>query len=187
MLDRALELVRLEAERALSALKGDPTVTADQVQAIGPAPVRRGDGVVDAVDHHRHLEPQAHRTGRSDRPPLLIRPRLVDGNPRPAILGNDPAILGVRLADVDDQEVDAVAIPPRQLLERPNLGAERRSRERPEDQRRRPLPQEGGETDRALAVDARKLEIRGRVALCDLRRPEIEVIGARHDVPQRQG
>jgi hypothetical protein len=51
----------------------------------------------------------------------------------------------VRLADVDDHKMDAVAVPPGQLLQRPNLGAERRSGVRTEDQRNRPLRQEGAE------------------------------------------
>ena len=48
--DCALELVRLEAERALAALEGDAAVARDQVQAVRPAAVGRGDGVVDPVD-----------------------------------------------------------------------------------------------------------------------------------------
>jgi len=37
LLDRLLELLGLEAERALAALVGDPAVRTDQVQPVGPA------------------------------------------------------------------------------------------------------------------------------------------------------
>jgi hypothetical protein len=53
--DRRRELVRPEAERALAALVGDPTVRVDEVQAVGSASVRGGDRVVDLVDDQRHL------------------------------------------------------------------------------------------------------------------------------------
>jgi hypothetical protein len=43
------------------------------------------------------------------------------------VLREDPTFLRVRLADVDDEEMDTVAVLPRELLERPDLGAERRS------------------------------------------------------------
>ena len=89
---------------------------------------------------------------------------------RPAIFGDDPAVLRVRLADVDDKEMDAVAVPPGQPLQRPNLGAERRSRVRAEDQRHGPLPQEGAEANHAVIVESGQLEVRGKIPLGNLRR-----------------
>jgi len=35
----------------------------------------------------------------------------VDCDAGAAVLGQDPAFLGMRLADVDDEEADAVAVP----------------------------------------------------------------------------
>jgi hypothetical protein len=69
----------------------------------------------------------------------------MNGQSRSAIFRDDPAVLRVRLADVDDYKMDAVAVAPGQLLQRPDLGAERRSGVRTEDQRNRPLRQEGAE------------------------------------------
>src|SRR5688572_29911284 len=41
LLDRELQLLRLEAERPLAALEGDPAVAANEVEAVGPAAVGR--------------------------------------------------------------------------------------------------------------------------------------------------
>jgi hypothetical protein len=84
---------------------------------------------------------------------------------RPAIFGDDPAVLRVRLADVDDKETDAVAVPPGQPLQRPNLGAEGRSCVRAEDQRHRPLPQEGAKVNRGVTVESGQLEVGGEIPL----------------------
>src|SRR5438105_12578423 len=102
--ERALELGRLEAERPLAALEGDPSVGADEVEAVGPAAVGGSDEVVDAVDDRRHLDVQARGAARGNRETLLDGRRFVHGHARAAVLRQDPPLLRVRLADVDQQE-----------------------------------------------------------------------------------
>src|SRR5918996_3626102 len=169
--DRALELLRLEAEWALTALEDDPAVAADQVEPIGPAAVGRRDGVVDTVDDHRHPHAQVGRAGGRDSQTLLVRARLVHRKSGSAVLGEDPPLLGVRLADVDDQEVHPAAVRLRQRFERPDLGAERRSSVGAEDERDGPLRPERAEAFRGLG---------------DLRRHQIAVVRTRHHVLERQ-
>jgi hypothetical protein len=87
----------------------------------------------------------------------------------------------VRFADVDGEERDAIAIPLGQALERPNLGAERRSGVGAEHERDGPLAQQLAQLHRSPAVDPRELEIGGDVAFRDLRTRELAVLGARED------
>ena len=76
----------------------------------------------------------------------------------------------MRLADVDAEEVHAVAVALRELLERPNLGAEGRSGVRAEDQRDRTFLDERAQAGGVLASEQRQLEVRCEVALGHLRR-----------------
>jgi hypothetical protein len=73
----------------------------------------------------------------------------VDGDAGTAILGKDPPFLRMRLADVDDEEYDPLAVAVGELLERPDLGAERRSGVGAEDERDRLRLDERAQADRA--------------------------------------
>jgi hypothetical protein len=77
------------------------------------------------------------------------------GDLRATILRKDPSFLRVRLTNVDNEKVDASPLTPRELLERSNLGAERWSGVRAEDQRDRQLVEERTKANRPVAVDAR--------------------------------
>jgi hypothetical protein len=68
----------------------------------------------------------------------------VDREPRAAVLGKDPTLLRVRLADVDGEEVHAIAEPFRQPVERPDLGAEGGSGVGAEDESDRPPLEQRG-------------------------------------------
>jgi hypothetical protein len=186
-LDRPFEFIRLEAKRSFTALKGNSTVSADEVEPIGPAAIRGGYGVVDSVDDQRQLQLEIDRAGGRDSPALLVSPRFVHRKSRAAILGKNPPLLRVCLADVDDKEVHVTPIPGGQLLERPNLGAEGRSGVRTEDQCYGEFSEERGEAYRARAVETRKLKIGSEVTLADLRCPEVAVISTRHDILQLEG
>jgi hypothetical protein len=48
----------------------------------------------------------------------------VHGDAGAAILGQDPSLLWMCLADVDDDELDPRSVPGSELFERPDLGAE---------------------------------------------------------------
>jgi len=74
---------------------------------------------------------------------------------RAPVLRQDPALLGVRLADVDEQEAGSAAVPAGDPLQRPNLGAKRWSGERAEDERDRPGLEQRTEPHRAAPVDLR--------------------------------
>ena len=70
----------------------------------------------------------------------------------------------MRLTNVDNEKVDASPLTPRELLERSNLGAERWSGVRAEDERHRQLVEERPEVNHPLAIGARQLEVRSEVA-----------------------
>ena len=76
------------------------------------------------------------------------------GDLRATILRKDPSFLRVRLTNVDDEKVDVSALTPRELLERSNLGAERWSGVRAEDEHHRHLVEERPEANRPVAVHA---------------------------------
>jgi hypothetical protein len=68
----------------------------------------------------------------------------VDGELRAAVLGEDPPLLRVRLADVDGEETHAVAEPFSQPVQRPDLGAEGGSSVGAEDESDRPPLEQRG-------------------------------------------
>ena len=77
------------------------------------------------------------------------------GDLRATILRKDPSFLRVGLTNVDNEKVNASRVTPCELLERSNLGAERWSGVRAEDQRDRQLVEERTKANRPVAVDAR--------------------------------
>jgi hypothetical protein len=125
--DRLLELLRLETERAFAALVEDRAVGGEQVEPVRPAAVGGGDRVVHPVHDHWHAELQLDGAGLSDAGSFVVRSRLVDGELRAPVLRDHPAVLRMSLSDVDREERDFVAVAVRQLLERTDLGAKRRS------------------------------------------------------------
>jgi hypothetical protein len=144
-----------EAERPLAALEDDPTVFADQIETIWPAAIRRSDCILDAVDDHGQLQAEVGGAGGGDRFSLFLRLRLVHRDLRATILRKDPSFFRVRLTNVNNEKVDASRLTSCELLERSNLGAERWSGVRAEDERHRQLVEERPEANRLLAVDAR--------------------------------
>jgi len=78
----------------------------------------------------------------------------VHGDLRATILRKDPSFLRVRLTNVDNEKVDASPLASRELLERSNLGAERWSGVRAEDERHWELVEERPEVNRPFAIDA---------------------------------
>ena len=133
-----------------------PAVAADQVEPVGPAAVGGGDRVVDVVEQDRDPRREAHRARVGGRRPLVERDRIDDRDLLAPVVGEHPAVLGVRLADVDDEERDLVTVAVVELLQLAQLAAEGRSGVRAEDERDRALAREVGEPD-ALAARAVRL------------------------------
>jgi hypothetical protein len=144
----------LKPKGPLAALEGDPTVPADQIETIRPAAIRRSNRIIDAVDDHGQSQPEVGGAGGSDRFSLFLRLRLVHGDLRATILRKDPPFLRVCLTNVDNEKVDTSPLTSRELLERSNLGAERWSGVRAEDERHRQLVEERPEVNRPVAIGA---------------------------------
>ena len=145
------ELLRLEAVRPALALERDAAVAADQVEPVGPAAVGERDRVVDVVEQHRDACPQAHDAGVRGGGALVERGRIGERDLVAPVVGEHPAVLRVRLADVDDEERDLVAVAVVELLQLAQLAAEGRSGVRAEDERDRALAREVGRAERVAA------------------------------------
>jgi hypothetical protein len=102
----------------------------------------------------------------------------VDGDAGTAILGKDPPFLRMGLADVDDEEADPAAVAFGELFERPDLGAERRSGVRAEDEDDRLRLDERAQANASGSPEALELEVRSDVAHCDLGGHQVAVLVA---------
>src|SRR5258708_7550465 len=74
-LQRCLEVLRLEAERAGGTLVGNAAVRVDDVEAVGPARGRALDAVVGLVDDGREVDAEAEHAGASGSGSLVERLR----------------------------------------------------------------------------------------------------------------
>ena len=186
------QLFRLEAVRPGLSLEGDPPVAADQVEPVGPAAVGERDLVVDVVEQDRDACLQAHRARSGRLCSLLERRRIDEGDLLAPVVGEHPAVLRVRLADVDDEERDLVAVAVVKLLQLAQLAAEGRSGVRAEDERHGPHAREIAEADSlaartvCLGVEERQVEREGGSAGSQGRRHQAQVGGRGHHVLEGQ-
>ncbi len=98
----------IPAERPLLACEGDFAVGGDEKQPHRQADIFFVDVVVDPVDDHRQFQVEADLTGGGDFGSLLVRLRLVVVYVFDQVVRDAPAVMRVRLADVDQQELNAV-------------------------------------------------------------------------------
>ena len=162
--DRLFPFVRPEEHRAHAALVGDLAALGDQVEPLGHRRVVLGDLIVHFVDQGRHLEGQLDHAGLADLDTFFHRFVLRKEHGVLLVLFDLPAVGRMDLSQVDDEEVDLVAIVLIDLVEGPSLGPKRRSGVTTEDQRNgsllRPIGEAKGLT--LLSAEARqegKLEI----------------------------
>ena len=119
------------------------------------------------------LHEAARRTtpssGRDVRPLLAARGVTYGDAARP-VRGQHPAVLGVRLPDVHDEERDVVGVAVVQRLQRAHLGAEGRSGIRAEHERDGAYAREARQPHRLPASEWSQLEVEGEIARGELRR-----------------
>jgi hypothetical protein len=115
--DRRLELVRLEPERAAAAAIRDPAILPHEVEAVGGRRVGAIHLVVHVVHQRRdRLQFQLRQAGAGERLTFLQRERLLDDGVL-AAAERRASVERVRLADVDDEERDPVAVRGPQFLQ----------------------------------------------------------------------
>ena len=78
--------------------------------------------------------------------------------------GQLPAVSGVSLLDVDDEEIDLIAVPAVELIESGNLPPEGRSSITAEDQHHRLTRQTPGKPDASPAIIRFKVKVRSMSA-----------------------
>ena len=131
---------RLEAVGAGVAFVSDPPLAVDDVKPIGPASVSDFSRIADFVDEGRKLDAQFHHAHSGQIHALFVASRACNLDFLLLIILVSPKIRGMRLLNVNDEELRFVAISLVQSVERGNLTAERRSGVAPENQHDRPLP-----------------------------------------------
>ena len=152
-----LELIGLEAARARGALVNHLAVLADQVEAVGVAPVILRGRILHVIDEHRHGEVQLLRAGAGDLRTLEKILRIIDRSPgRQRTL----AIDRMGFTNVDDEESCRLAILAVKFFQAPGLAGKRRSCVAAEDQDHRLLVLVPGQVDLSLVI--RLHEIRRR-------------------------
>ena len=159
LLQRFLEIVRLETEWAGCALVRDPVRLIDQVDAIGPTCVGALRLVVESVDHCRELNSQLTYAAASHLGALVEIPGARENNFVSQIALGLPDVARVRLDDVDNQERDLLAVLVIEFVEGGNLPPEGRSGVAAEDKHDRLLRGERGELHvrRLIEFDQRKI------------------------------
>ncbi len=127
-------LRRVEPEWSAPALESDFAVTIDDVESVGHTAVRVAYAVVDAVDQdgHAHFEQVVTLGGHVDA--LKVGFGLGDGDADAIVRIHSPAVDRMGFADIDSEELGAIAVLVAQVIEGPKLGPERPSRETAKDQ-----------------------------------------------------
>jgi hypothetical protein len=152
LIDRGLELVGEEASRTRCAGVGDPAVLPDEEEAVRPRRPLRPDGVVDAVDDGLDaLEAESCDAGARAREALGVRLRIIE-QPVAWNRNRSGAAFRVGFADVDEQELDLLAVRVVQRAQPTGCFAEGRSGVGAEDERDRLLLAKRREHDRLAAV-----------------------------------
>src|SRR6516164_2795640 len=94
----------MEPKRTRSALEHDLAVAVDQVETIRPAGILPLDGIVDAVDQRRELNPQLSDATLGNIEPLSIGLRIAIDDAVADVGAHLPDIAGVRLLDVHGEK-----------------------------------------------------------------------------------
>jgi hypothetical protein len=164
-LQRLLELIGLESERAGLALVDDMPRGIDKVQPIWPCRVGGLRRVSEFIEHGGNLDPQLAYAGSGDIFAFLLVARAGEHHLVFDVALHLPDVARVRLCDVNHQKADAVAVLVVELVESGNLPPERRSSVAAEDQGDWfSLSREGRKLDLACFVELGQREIRSRVA-----------------------
>lgn len=171
------EVVDMKAEGAGLAFMADEALAIDEVEAIGPAGVGALDGVMAVIEEGRQFDLEVAHTGGGDVRALLFVLRVGEEDFLADVDGELPAVGGVGFLDVDDVEVDAIAVLAIELVEGGNLPPEGRSSIAAEDEDNGFGGELGRESDAAFAVVGFEQEVGGG-------RAKGEAAGA-GDVPER--
>ncbi len=145
--DRSFPLEGAEEHRSHSALVGDVSILADEIQAFGYGGVGLGYGVVHLVNEGRGLQSQLDHARLADLDPLSHRLRLCEEHGILLVLLHLPAVARVDLFDVDRVEVDLLAKLAVDAIEGPSLGPKGRSGIAAEDERDGPVAEMVGECE----------------------------------------
>ncbi len=121
------QFLGFESKGSGLAFVHDAAVPIDQIDALGPACVRRFSRVVESVDDSGELDPQFANASSSHLASLLIIFRTSEENLVLQIVLRLPHVGRMRLRDVDDKERDLLPVLVIQLVEGGNLPPERRS------------------------------------------------------------
>ena len=138
-IERGLEFVGLEPERAGFAFVGDATTGVDQVHPVGPAGVGLFGRVAELVEDRLDFDSELADARSGDDRALVF----VFGAGEYDFIFNIalhlPEVARMRLGDVDDEKLDSIAEFVVELVECGNLPPEGRSRIAAENQHNRSL------------------------------------------------
>ncbi len=153
-----------EAPGAAGGGVGDAAGGVDGVEALGPGGVEVVDAVVEGVDDAGDGEVEGVAAGGGDGAAVAVGGGAIVDDAVGAVDGELPAVVGVGLVDVDEEEGDAVAVFVVKALEGARLAPEGRSGEAAEDQDGGSAGGELRERDGVGAVALRKREVGRRGA-----------------------
>ncbi len=119
------EFVSLEAEWARFTLVRDFAIAVDEVKAVGPCGVSRLSRIAEFVEQRRNFNSQLAHAGACYESPFVFIARAGENDFVLEVAFHLPDVAWVRLGDVDDQELDAIAILLVELVECGNLPPKR--------------------------------------------------------------
>ena len=151
----------VETEGAGLALEADLALAIDQVQAIWPAGVGALGGVPGIVQDRGDLDLQVADAGGGHVRALILVFGVGEEHFLAQVNGQLPAIRRVSFLDVDDKEIDLIAVLAVELIEGGNLPPEGRSSVAPEDEHHGLAGETLGKPDAIMAIVGFEVEIRG--------------------------
>ena len=154
----------MEAEGAGLALEADLALAIDEIEAVGPAGVGALGGVPGIVQKRGELDLQVADAGGGHVGALVLGFGIGEEHLLSQVDGQLPAVSGVSLLDVDDEEIDLIAVPAVELIESGNLPPEGRSSITAEDQHHRLTRQTPGKPDASPAIIRFKVKVRSMSA-----------------------
>lgn len=140
--ERLLQNIRLEPSGASALHVDDAPVFPDEVGAHGRGRIGLAGGVVHPVDKEGHLDLQALATRARDLRTLFEFLRLVEDDLVATVRVRLPAVLGMRLEYVDEEELGPVLVCLEDFRQVADPAARGRSRVAAEDENDRAFPAE---------------------------------------------
>ena len=156
--------VGIELERPGAADVREPAALRGDVEALGPGGERLADGIVHAVDEHRHRQAQSFHARARSGEPLVERHVLAQEDALVDVRLHLPLVERMGLGDVDEHDARPVAHAPIQLFHVAGPATERRSGEAAEDEQQRPLTGNVAERDGRPVVEPGGGEVGQRIA-----------------------